>query len=124
MNYVTLAELARRWRVDQATARAALLEAHISPSLLHASPRYSWTEVLREIERLPDEVHADVDIADVLQLTAEMADCLNVTAQSVRNYAQSGILQAVRLGPRTIRYLPETLQQARGEANPAELHQR
>lgn len=123
MNYVTLAELARRWRVDQATARAALLAADIPASSLHAAPRYAWTEVLRKIERIPEELHGSINIGDALQLTAEVAELLDVTPQSIRNYVQAGILQAVRLGPRTIRILPD-LRKSDSEANLSDLHQR
>ena len=57
VTYVTLSELARRWNVDRATARAAIRRANISPSDRHLSPRFSWDDVLRKTvqKRLPHE---------------------------------------------------------------------
>lgn len=104
MTYVTISELARRWRVDRATARTAVSAAAITASPLHTSPRYLWDDVLGKIENWPDTAHPGVDLAANLLCANELADYLGVTPQTVRNYARQGRLHTVKLTGHTTRY--------------------
>jgi hypothetical protein len=97
MSYATISELARRWQVDRATARAALNAAHISPSEHHASPRFAWSEVLLKIENVPTDALVAIDPDDRLLSAVELADRLGVTPQTIRNYGKAGLLHAVKI---------------------------
>ncbi|WP_152610483.1 MULTISPECIES: MerR family transcriptional regulator [unclassified Leisingera] len=124
MSYATVSQIARRWQVDRATARAALQAASITPSGFHASPRYSWAEVLRKIEKLPTETLTVIDPDDRLQSAGELADRLGVTPQTVRNYGRIGILHSVRISPRTIRYSSFLLRKSESEEKTGDLRQK
>ena len=124
MTYITVSKIARRWRVDRATARIALADAEIAPSVFHTSPRYHVDEILRKIENLPDELHHQVDLEDRLLRADELADQLGVTPQTVRNYGQVGRLHVVRLTTHTVRYMLPLMRKCKGEAETADPHQK
>lgn len=100
----TLSQVARRWKVDRATARSAIARAGIPASDLYMSPRYSWAELLRKIEGWPADVSDQVDIEGYLEKADELADRLGVTSQTIRNYGRSGLLHRVDISSRAIRY--------------------
>ena len=120
----TLSEAARRWKVDRATARAAILRAGIPASDLYTSPRYSWAELLRKIEGWPADVSDQVDIEDHLEKADELADRLGVTPQTIRNYGRSGLLHRVDISARAIRYRSPFLAKSGSEERTADHHKK
>lgn len=124
MTYTTISEIARRWRVDRATARIALADAEIATSVFHTSPRYHVDEILRKIENLPDDLHHEVDLEAPLLRADELADHLGVTPQTVRNYGQAGRLHVVRLTKHTVRYMLPPMRKCKSEAETADSDQR
>lgn len=108
-NYVKTKDLVERWHVDR-TSVPAILAAHgIDRSSIHRSPHYSWREVLNRVEDIPPELLNDVKtlqaIIEIAPLTtAEMADALCVTPQTIRNYVKQGILTPIRLTARAPRF--------------------
>tara|TARA_R110002074_G_scaffold106309_1_gene229430 strand:- start:6683 stop:7057 length:375 start_codon:yes stop_codon:yes gene_type:complete len=124
MGYATISDISRRWKVDRATARAALQRAGIPPCDLFASPRYSWDEVLRKIEAWPEPTLERID-RDVRLETAEaLADRLGVTPQTVRNYGRAGRLHRIELTPRAVRYGAPLLAKNESEGKTDDLHQK
>lgn len=124
MTYTTISEIARRWRVDRATARIALADAEIATSVFHTSPRYRVDEILRKIEKLPDDIHHEVNLEAPLLRADELADHLGVTPQTVRNYGQAGRLHVVRLTTHTVRYMLPLMRKCKSETETADPHQR
>lgn len=122
MNYVTISELARRWKVDRGTARAALYAAQITPSEHHASPRFSWVEILRKIENVPAEALSAIDLNDRLHSANELADRLGVAPQTIRNYGKSGLVHVVKITDRAFRYSTAIMRKSEGEAKTADPH--
>lgn len=120
----TLSEAARRWKVDRATARAAILRAGIPASDLYTSPRYSWAEILRKIEGWPADVSDQVNIEDHLEKADELADRLGVTPQTIRNYGRSGLFYRVDISARAIRYRSPFLAKNGSEERTADLHKK
>ncbi|SFQ77832.1 hypothetical protein SAMN05421764_12028 [Donghicola eburneus] len=104
LGYATLTALSRRWQVDPSTARSALKCAEVSPSVFHRSPRYPWRDVLSLVEGWPDNSIGKVAVDEPLMSANYLADELNVTAQTIRNYGRSGQLHCVSLSARTLRY--------------------
>lgn len=104
LDYVTISDIARRWRVDRATARSALQRAGIPPCDIFASPRYSWNEVLRKVEAWPTPALDQIDRDSRLETAEALADRLGVTTQTVRNYGRAGRLHRIELTPRAVRY--------------------
>lgn len=104
MDYVTISEISRRWRVDRATARAALQRAGITPSGIFASPRYNWDDVLRKIEARPVRALEQIDRDTALETAETLADRLGVTPQTIRNYGRAGRLHRIEITPRAVRY--------------------
>lgn len=104
MGYTTLSEIARRWQVDRATARAALKRADIPSCDLFASPRYCWDEVLGKIEAWPMQTLDQIDRDARLETAEALADQLGVTPQTIRNYGRAGRLHRIEITPRAIRY--------------------
>lgn len=104
MVYVSIASISRRWQVDPATARTALERAEIPRSEIHAAPRYSSADILREIERWPSTLIGQVDLEARLEKADQLADRLGVTRQTVRNYGREGRLHRIEITPRAIRY--------------------
>jgi|LLEQ01.1.fsa_nt_gi hypothetical protein len=123
MTYATISEISRRWQVDRATARIALKEANIVPSIFHASPRYRWEDILRKIENVSEEAHLDVNIEERLLCTNELADRLGVTAQTVRNYGRAGRLHTVKITDRTIRYMMAPMRKCESAVKTDDTHQ-
>ena len=109
MGYATISEVARRWRVDRATARAALQHKGLLPCDIFASPRYSWDEILRKIEGWPLQTLNQVDLELPLETAEAFADRLGVTPQTVRNYGRLGRIHRIEITPRTIRYTTLTM---------------
>lgn len=107
--YVKTKDLVARWHVDR-TSVPAILAAHgVERSSIHRSPHYHWYEVLTGVEGIPasslaDEKTMDMIIATPLLTTAQMADALCVTPQTIRNYVNAGRLSVVRLTTRTPRF--------------------
>ncbi len=124
MTYTTISKIARRWRVDRATARIALTDAGIVTSVFHTSPRYHVDEILRKIENLPDDLHHEVDLEVPLLRADELADHLGVTPQTVRNYGQAGRLHVVRLTKHTIRYMLPPMRKCKSAMETADTDQR
>ncbi|MDZ4312093.1 MAG: hypothetical protein U1A24_16215 [Cypionkella sp.] len=115
MTYATISELARRWQVDRATARIALVKADIAPSIFHTSPHYSFGEILRKIENVPDEMHSGMHLSDRLFCANQLADHLGVTPQTVRNYGRAGRLHIVKITERTVRYMFPPMRKCKSE---------
>lgn len=124
MTYTTISEIARRWRVDRATARIALAGAEIAPSAFHTSPRYRVDEILRKIEKLPDDFHHEASLEAPLLCASELADHLGVTPQTVRNYARAGRLHAIRLTSHTVRYMLPAMRKCKSDTETADPNQR
>lgn len=124
MTYTTISKVARRWRVDRATARIALVDAEIAASVFHTSPRYHVDEILRKIENLPDDLYQEVDFEAPLLRADELADHLGVTPQTVRNYGQAGRFHVVRLTKHTVRYMLPLMRKCKSEAETADPHQK
>lgn len=120
----TLSEAARRWKVDRATARAAILRAGIPASDLYTSPRYPWVEILRKIEGWPADVSDQVNIEDHLEKAEELADRLGVTPQTIRNYGRTGRFHRVDISARAIRYRSPFLAKNESEEKTAEHHKK
>ena len=124
MGYTTLSEIARRWQVDRATARAALKHADIRPCSLFASPRYRWDEVLRKIEAWPSQTLDQIDRDGRLETAEALADHLGVTPQTIRNYGRDGRLHRIEITPRSIRYSTSPLSKNKSEAKTDDLHKK
>ncbi|MDE4146439.1 hypothetical protein PXK17_17995 [Phaeobacter gallaeciensis] len=124
MTYTTISQIARRWRVDRATARIALADAEIPTSDFHTSPRYHVGEILRKIENLPDDLHHEIDLKTPLLRADELADHLGVTPQTVRNYGQAGRLHVVKLTKHTARYMLPPMRKCKSETKTADPDQR
>ncbi|MCL7466260.1 hypothetical protein [Phaeovulum sp. NW3] len=124
MPYATISEIARRWKVDRATARAALQAAQISPSELHASPRFSLLEVVRKIEKLPLEDPDEVDPDERLYTAEEISTQLGVTTQTVRNYGRAGRVPRIEITPNAIRYAWPARAKNECEAKTGERHKK
>lgn len=124
MGYATISEIARRWRVDRATARAALQRAGIQPSNIFVAPRYSWDEVLRKIEKWPTPKLEKIDRDARLETSEALADRLGVTPQTVRNYGWAGRLHRIELTPRAVRYAAPFLAKNGSEGKTDDLHQK
>lgn len=119
MSHTTLAELARRWKVDPATAKKALQRAGIEACEFYASPRYAWSEVLSQIEGWPEHMISMIDRSEMLRSATELADRMDVTRQTIRNYGRAGRLHEVRLGHKTVRYASACLLKSESEAKTA-----
>lgn len=124
MTYTTVSDLARRWAVDRSTASAALKAADITPSALHASVRYPWSQVQVRIEMTPED-HATAFDPDARLLSAgELAAKLGVTVQTVHNYGRSGRLRRVQIARRAVRYLPISQGDTESELKGVDPHKR
>jgi Mn-dependent DtxR family transcriptional regulator len=124
MGYATISEISRRWKVDRATARAALQRAGVPPCDFFASPRYSWDEVLRKIEAWPEPTLEQIDRNARLETAEALADRLGVTPQTVRNYGRAGRLHRIELIPRAVRYGAPFLAKNESEGKTDDLHQK
>jgi hypothetical protein len=124
MGYATISDISRRWKVDRATARAAVQRAGIHPCDLFASPRYSWDEILRKIEAWPEPTVAQVDRDARLETAEALADHLGVTPQTVRNYGRTGRLHRIELTPRAVRYALPFLAKNESEGKTGDLPQK
>lgn len=121
----TLAEICRRWKVDPATARAAIKRAGINKAGVYVSPRYDWLEILQKIEKWPDDHIDRVNLNDTLHTTEELADRLGVTTQTVRNYGRSGVLHRIDISSRAVRYrYAPFLAKTENEAKTADPHKK
>lgn len=110
-SYVKTKDLVDRWHVDRSSVPAILAAHGIDRSSIHRSPHYSWREVLNRVEHIPLELLNDVKtlqgiIETALLTTAQMADVLCVTTQTVRNYVKTGRLHVIHLTERTPRFRP------------------
>lgn len=114
--YATIAQAARRWDVDRATARTAIRDAGIAPSDLYASPRYPWCQILQRIEGWAAEFVDTIDETAVLHCANDLADQFGVTPQTIRNYGRSGRIRAVWITPRTVGYALAPVAECTGEA--------
>lgn len=124
MDYVTISEISRRWRVDRATARAALQRAGITPSGIFASPRYNWDDVLRKIEARPVRALEQIDRDTALETAETLADRLGVTPQTIRNYGRAGRLHRIEITPRAVRYGAPFRAKNESEEKTDDLHQK
>lgn len=120
MKYATNAAAARRWDVDPATARAAIQSAGISASQNHSSQRFPWRELLTKIEGWPDEAVDSVDVTEALIRASALADRLEVTPQTVRNYGNDGRFRRIEITPRAIRYAFQVPVEPQSEAKTLE----
>lgn len=102
---LTLTEVARRWRADRQTTRAALAAAGATPEPDHLRPAFARSTILRIEGWALNEID-QVDLARPLLRAEQIAATHKITTQTVRNHGRAGRLRAVRLSPRTIRYLP------------------
>lgn len=124
LGYTSLSALSARWHVDPATARSALTQAQIMACPVHVAPRYAWSEILEHIERWPMDSLSAIDLTLPLYRTEHLADQLNVTAQTIRNYGRKGRLHEIRLSPRTLRYALPFTRLAESEAKTADPRKR
>ena len=111
LGYVKTKELTDRWSVDRSSV-AVILSAHnVGRSSFHQSPRYLWRQVLTRVEGISPDLLSDMKtaraiIATCLWTTAQMADALCVTPQTIRNYVKAGRLNPILLTERTPRFFP------------------
>lgn len=106
--YASTTDLADHWKVDRRTVPAILSKFGVVRSSLHKSPRYKKSEILLRIDKVPAHMLAECHGAvwRPLLTTSEVADALDVSAQTVRNYVASGRLHTVALLDRTPRFHP------------------
>ena len=108
LGYASTTDLAEHWKIDRRTVPSVLKKFEISRSNLHNSPRYKWSDILLKVDRLPAESLRDAPekILQPLLTTFEVADILDVSVQTVRNYTAAGRLSTVVLLARTPRFHP------------------
>ena len=107
--YVKTKDLVERWHVDRSSVQTILGAHGVDRSSIHRSPHYRWYDVLTGVEQVPasfliDEKTVEAIIATPLLTTAQMADALCVTPQTIRNYVKAGRLNPIRLTERTPRF--------------------
>jgi len=102
--FATTTDVARRWQVDRATARAVISAADINASTIHATSRYAWRDIFTRIEGWDDSIVMSIDPTECLYRAEELADLFDLTPQTIRNYGRSGRLHQVRLSARVLRY--------------------
>ena len=108
LGYASTSDLAEHWKIDRRTVPSVLKKFEVSRSALHISPRYKWSEILLKVDRVPVEslMEAPDKILQPLLTTFEVADILDVSVQTVRNYMAAGRLSAIALLDRTPRFHP------------------
>jgi excisionase family DNA binding protein len=106
LGYASATDLAAHWKIDRRTVPSVLKKFEVSRSALHNSPRYKWSDILLKVDRVPAEFlrEAPEKILQPLLTTFEVADILDVSVQTVRNYIAAGRLRAVVLLARTPRF--------------------
>lgn len=104
VTFASLSDVSRRWQTDRSTTHAALAAAGVALSEFHRAPRYRWSDILALAEGWSEAAIKTIDPMTRLFRSEEIADMLNVTPQTVRNYGKSGRLYEVRLGVKTLRY--------------------
>lgn len=107
--FASTTDLAHHWQVDRRTVPTILSKFGIARSTLHKSPRYRWADILLKVDRVPHELVAaeGKKFLRPLMTTSEVADALDVSTQTVRNYVAADRLKAISLLERTPRFLPE-----------------
>lgn len=109
IGYASISDLAKHFQIDRRTVPAVLSRFGIKRSPFHKAPRYSWRDILITIDQVP-EVFLKKNEVDKMKeplLTAyEVADALDVSVQTVRNYVAAGRLQKLMLLDRTPRFHP------------------
>lgn len=106
--YASTTDLAQHWQVDRRTVPTILSKFGIMRSPLHKSPRYKWTDILLKVDQVPSELVAaeDKEFLRPLMTTSDVADALDVSAQTVRNYVAADRLKPIALLERTPRFHP------------------
>lgn len=102
--FVSISDLAKRWKVDRKTARAILICYDIHPFTLHTAQRFLWTEVAQEVERLTIDEARHVSFETPLLTYSEVADVLSVSCQSVRNYCKARRISCVKMSSHVHRF--------------------
>lgn len=109
--FAKIGDLVKRWRVDRSSVPSIMAAHGVEKSTLHEAPRYRWSDVLAKVEGIPlhvltDETFAKNLMSQGLLTTAQVADLLGVSSQTVRNYIACGRLEPIRLASHTPRFHP------------------
>lgn len=108
LGFATAVALAKHWQVNRASVPSIVRRHRVQPSPIHPRPRYAWHDILTIVEGIHEDLLQEAafreTFMDPLLTTAEVADKLSVSAQTIRNYLRWNALKAIILSPGLIRF--------------------